>query len=76
MANLPGRIFLTGIWQGVILATQTFFKTKKKRSVNIEQWIKSKLACPLCAKGLKLRYVVQNGTGAMTTVKNEVFIGL
>ena len=34
--------------------------------------LKSKLAWPVCPKSMKLK---QNGTGAMNTGKNDVFIG-
>ena len=41
--------------------------------MNTEHQLKSKLAWPVCQKSMKLN---KNGTGAMTTAKNDVFIGL
>ena len=46
------------------------FQRWKQHSVNIEHWLKSK---PVCTKTIKLN---ENGTGAMTTAKNEFFIWL
>ena len=41
--------------------------------MNTEHQLKSKLALPVCQMSMKLK---QNGTGAMTTAKNDVFIEL
>ena len=41
--------------------------------MNAERQLKSKLTWPKCPKSMKLK---KNGTGAMTTTKNAVFIGL
>ena len=34
---------------------QRFLKSWKQLSVNIERQLKSELACPVCAKGMKLK---------------------
>ena len=54
---LLGRISycLVGIWGGLISTILTFFKAKKKYSVNIKHQLKSKLAWPLCKKSMKLK---------------------
>ena len=59
---LLGRSFywLVNIWGVVILTILTFFKAKKHYSVNIEHQIKSKLAWPVCKKGMKLNKMVQD----------------
>ena len=41
--------------------------------MNTEHQLKSKLAWHMCQKSIKLN---KNGTGAMTTAKNDIFIGL
>ena len=41
--------------------------------MNTEHQLKSKLTWPRCPKSMEVN---QNGTGAMTTTKNAVFIGL
>ena len=41
--------------------------------MNTEHQLKLKLAWPVCTKSMKLK---QNGAETLTTVKNEVFIGL
>ena len=65
---LAGVNFLSG---GEQLRRSAFdhwslFQSKKHHSVNIEHQLKLKLAWPL----------YKEGGGPMTTVKNEVFIGL
>ena len=51
-----GEFFYQGVgtW-GVILTIQTFFKAKKKLSVNIEHQIKSKLAWPICTDSIEVK---------------------
>ena len=56
MGNLSRGVFyrVAKIWQGVIVAAQTFFKAKK---TFCKYWtlLKSKLACPVYAKSMKVR---------------------
>ena len=56
-----------GIWQGVILTIGTF-PEPKQRPVNIEHWLKSKLAWPV------LQSVHKYDTGALTTTKNGFYL--
>ena len=58
-------------WGGVILTIRKFFKTKNSIFVNTKHQLKSKLAWSVFQKSMKLN---KNGTGAMTTAKNDVFI--
>ena len=56
-----------GIWQGVILTIGTF-PEPKQHPVNIEHWLKSKLAWPV------LQSVHKYDTGALTTTKNGFYL--
>ena len=44
---------LMGIWGGVLLI---LFQSLKQQSVNIEHWLKSKLAWPVYAKSMKVKW--------------------
>ena len=70
--SLLERFFywVLGIWGGEILTIWTFFKAKK-HSANIEHRLKLKLVWPVCTESIKLKL---SGTGAMTPVRNEVFM--
>ena len=48
------------------------FQSKKQHSVNIENWLKSKLAWPVCTKSMNLKI----GIEAMTADKIESFYWL
>ena len=70
------RVFfyqVVATWRGVILTVGNFSKAKNN-IINIEHWLKSKLAWPVLTKEYGVK--IKNGTGRMATAKNEVFVGL
>ena len=59
--------WVVGIWQGVIMTIGTF-PEPKQHPVNIEHWLKSKLAWPV------LQSVHKYDPGALTTTKNGFYL--
>ena len=64
-----GEYQVVGIWQGLILTIQTFFKAKNN-ILQILTLIKIKIIMTCVYK----EYWVKNGTGAITTAKIGVFL--
>ena len=68
-----GGIFSPGALEGSDFDVSTFFNDKKQLSVNTEHQLKSQFPWPMCLKSMKFK---KNGTRAITTAKNDIFIGL